>query len=136
MNTKYFKVQAKCGHVGRNRYVLKWFYVKALTGEEAAKVVRGKPRVKYNQKDAIRDVIRITLEEYLKGIKLNSHDMYFKCTNKQEQKLYNCVKFEEVYPEENEHLIYKKKRNGRRIKEQLLEMEMKKEIRGVLKQYG
>lgn len=112
MNTKYFKVQAKCGHVGRNYYILKWFYVKALTGEEAAKVVRDKPRVKHNQKDAIRNVKEITFEEYLTGLRLNSEDMYFKSTSKQEQEFYNAVKQEEIYPEVcEEHSNYKKKRN-------------------------
>ena len=131
MNTKYFKVQAKCGHVGRNHYVLKWFYVKALTGQEAAKVVRETPRVKHNQKKAIKDVIEIHFEEYLAGLKINSEDMYFKCTNKQEQEFYKCVKPEEIYPEEKKP-NYKKKRNGQRIKNNFLEKEMKREIRGVI----
>ena len=108
MNTKYFKVQAKCGHVGRNHYVLKWFYVKALTGQEAAKVVRETPRVKHNQKKAIKDVIEIHFEEYLAGLKINSEDMYFKCTNKQEQEFYKCVKPEEIYPEEKNLIIRRK----------------------------
>lgn len=116
MNTKYFKVQAKCGHVGRNHYILKWFYVKALTGEEAAKVVRDKPRVKHNHKYAIRNVVEITFEDYLIGLKANLEDMYFKCSNKQEQEFYKCVKLEEIYPEEKEKPNYKKKRNGQRIK--------------------
>ncbi len=132
MNTKYFKVQAKCGHVGRNHYILKWFYVKALTGEEAAKVVRDKPRVKHDQKDAIREVIEISFDEYLAGTKANSEDMYFKCSNKQEQEFYKCVKLEEIYPEEKEKTNYKKKRNGQRIKNKFLEKEMKREIRGVI----
>ena len=131
MNTKYFKVQAKCGHVGRNHYILKWFYVKALTGEEAAKVVREKPRVKHDQKDAIREVKEINFEDYLAGTKTNSEDMYFKCSNKQEQEYYKCVKREEIYPEENEKPNYKKKRNGQIIKNKFLDKEMKREIRGV-----
>ena len=131
MNTKYFKVQAKCGHVGRNHYILKWFYVKALTGEEAAKVVRDKPRVKHDHKDAIRDLIEISFEDYLIGLKINSEDMYFKCNNKQEQEYYKCVKLEEIYPEEKEKPNYKKKRNGQIRKYRFLEKEMKREIRGV-----
>lgn len=132
MNTKYFKVQAKCGHVGRNHYILKWFYVKALTGEEAAKVVRDKPRVKHDHKDAIRNVVEITFEDYLIGLKANLEDMYFKCSNKQEQEFYKCVKLEEIYPEEKEKPNYKKKRNGQRIKNKFLEKEMIREIRGVI----
>ena len=132
MNTKYFKVRAKCGHVGKNWFVLKWFYVKALTGEEAAEVVRDKPRVKHNRKDAIKEVHEITFEEYLDGLKANSEDMYFKCTSRQEQEFYQCVKLEEIYPEEDEHPNYKKKRNGQRRKNMFLEKEMKREIRGEL----
>lgn len=131
MNTKYFKVQAKCGHVGRNHYILKWFYVKALTGEEAAKVVRDKPRVKHDHKDAIREVKEINFEDYLIGLKINSEDMYFKCNNKQEQEYYKCVKPEEIYPEEKDKPNYKKNRNGQRIKNKFLEKEMIREIRGV-----
>lgn len=130
MNTKYFKVQAKCGHVGRNHYILKWFYVKAITKKEAAKVVREKPRVKHDHKDVIRDVKEINFEDYLEGIKANSEDMYFKCSNKQEQDFYKCVKLEEIYPEEKEKPNYKKKRNGQRIKNKIREKEMKREIRG------
>ena len=66
MNTKYFKVQAKCGHVGRNHYILKWFYVKALTGEEAAKVVRDKPMLSISDvfsEDEVRDFIRKVEDE-------------------------------------------------------------------------
>jgi hypothetical protein len=131
LNTKYFKVQAKCGHVGRNHYILKWFYVKALTGEEAAKVVRDKPRVKHDHKDAIRDAIEISFEDYLAGTKANSEDRYFRCSNKQEQEYYKCVKPEEIYPEEKEKTNYKKNRNGQRIKNKFLEKEMIREIRGV-----
>jgi hypothetical protein len=117
--------------VGRNHYILKWFYVKALTGEEAAKVVRDKPRVKHDQKDAIREVKEINFEDYLAGIKANSEDKYFKCSNKQEQEYYKCVKPEEIYPEEKEKTNYKKNRNGQRIKNKFLEKEMIREIRGV-----
>ena len=113
MNTKYFKVHAKCGHVGRNHYILKWFYVKALTGEEAAKLVRDKPRVKHDHKDAIREVKEINFEDYLIGLKINSEDMYFKCNNKQEQEYYKCVKPEEIYPEEKDKPNYKKNRKSR-----------------------
>ena len=72
----YYKVLAKCGHVGRNNYIIKCFYVKANDGEEAAKIVRQKPRVKHHHKDAIRDVIAIELEEYLTGLKIMEADMY------------------------------------------------------------
>lgn len=52
----YYKVRAKCGHVGRNNYIIKPFFVKANDGKEAAKIVRNTPRVKHDHKYAIIDV--------------------------------------------------------------------------------
>lgn len=36
---RYFKVEAKCGHVRRNNYILKEFYVKAESKKEAARIL-------------------------------------------------------------------------------------------------
>ena len=126
---KYFKVLAKCGHVGRNNYILKWFYVKAESGEDAAKDVRDTPRVKHHHKDAIREVHEISLEDYFNGKKLMSNDKYFQVHSRKESRLYNCEKPEDIYPEE-EIIKYKKKRNGRRIKYQFLEKKSKMILRG------
>ena len=123
----YYKVLAKCGHVGRNNYIIKCFYVKANDGEEAAKIVRQKPRVKHHHKDAIRDVIAIELEEYLTGLKIMEADMYFKVQNSSDQRLYNCVKQEDIYPEEDKKK-YKKPRNGQRLRALEMEKEMKKYV--------
>lgn len=120
---------AKCGHVGRNNYIIKCFYVKANDGEEAAKIVRQKPRVKHHHKDAIRDVIAIELEEYLTGLKIMEADMYFKVQNSSDQRLYNCVKQEDIYPEEDKKK-YKKPRNGQRLRALEMEKEMKKYVQG------
>lgn len=125
----YYKVLAKCGHVGRNNYIIKCFYVKANDGEEAAKIVRQKPRVKHRHKDAIRDVIAIELEEYLTGLKIMEADMYFKVQNSSDQRLYNCVKQEDIYPEEDKKK-YKKPRNGQRLRALAMEKEMKKYVQG------
>lgn len=95
---KLFRVVAKCGHVGRNYYVLKEFAIKAANGKDAAKIAREMPRVKHHHKDAIRSVTEITIEEYYSLLKLNSEDPYFSCTSIQEQRLYEEV----VYPEEFE----------------------------------
>ena len=125
----YYKVLAKCGHVGRNNYIIKCFFVKANDGEEAAKIVRQKPRVKHHHKDAIRDVIAIELEEYLTGLKIMEADMYFKVQNSSDQRLYNCVKQEDIYPEEDKKK-YKKPRNGQRLRALEMEKEMKKYVQG------
>ena len=136
MNELYFKVLAKCGHVGKNFYIEKWFYVRADNGKDAAKVVRNKPRVKHNHKDAIRQVIQIEYDEYINGIKIMKSDMYFKAQNIQEQKLYNCIKEDEVYPEEKPVKRKKDKsvKTRQRLKHELIDREMKKIVRG--KSYG
>lgn len=60
----YYKVFAKCGHVKRNKYIVKAFYCKADDGESAAVMTRNISRVKHNQKYAIINVIKIDLDEY------------------------------------------------------------------------
>lgn len=87
----YFRVQAKCGHVGRNNYIEKTFYVKASTGKEAAQIVRYLPRVKHDRKDAIISVKRITKNEFNEGVKISRQDNYFKVTNSSDQRLLSAV---------------------------------------------
>lgn len=73
----YYKVLVKCGHVGRNKYILKWLYIKAIDGKEAAKIARNIPRVKHNHKDVIRELKKIPFDEYVIGLKMNLQDKYF-----------------------------------------------------------
>lgn len=54
-----YKVIAKCGHVGKGKYIQIAFAVKANDGKEAAKIVRKFPRVKHDKKDAIINVIKL-----------------------------------------------------------------------------
>ena len=84
-----FEVCAKCGHVGRNYYVDKIFAVRALSGKEAARIVRGFPRVKHHHKDAIRYVNRIDEARYWEIRRMNDNDPYFMCHSIQEQRQ-NC----------------------------------------------
>ena len=87
MENKYYKVIAKCGHVGRKNYIPIKFAVVAESGKEAAKKVRQFPRVKHNHKDAILDVRCITLEEFLEIKEINDNDPYLKCHSRKEQNL-------------------------------------------------
>ena len=87
---KYYKVEAKCGHVGRNNYIIKMFYVCAMDGKEAAFKVRLSPRVKHHRKDAIRRVNEIKYEEYLNGLNRLKTDPYFLAHNSAEQRA-TCV---------------------------------------------
>ena len=126
---KYFKVVAKCGHVGRNKYLLKTFYQKAENKKEAAKIVRETARVKHNQKDAIREVEEITLEDYCQGRKVMAEDPYFKVHSKQEQTLLCPGIYETTYEEVKSEESHKKS-NFRHIKYEALIKEANKEMRG------
>lgn len=115
---KYYCVKAKCGHVGRNNYIEKNFYVKAENSKEAAFVVRNKPRVKHHQKDAIIDVIEISLEKYVLGKKIMENDDYFHVHDSSTQRKIHAVNEEEII-NEPEIIKYKKNRNGQNLKNQL-----------------
>lgn len=76
---KYYKVTAKCGHVGKGMFCLKHFYVKSKSKNEARKLVRTKPRVKKGLRNCIVDVHRISHDEYVAGRKEWHEDPYFRC---------------------------------------------------------
>ena len=84
----YYEVKAKCGHVGKMYYYEGTFYEVAEDGKEAAAIVRERPRVKHQHKDAILSVKKITLEEYLDGKKRKELEAYYHCENRQEQDLF------------------------------------------------
>ena len=122
---KYYKVKVKCGHVRKSKYILKWIFIKAEDGKEAAEIARRKPRVKHNHKDAIRDDIEIDFEKYCLGLRAMEDDDYFQVHNKQDQISLNVVKQEELIDEEVVQKL-KKKSIGRRLRETAIEKEWKK----------
>lgn len=61
----YYKVLAKCGHVGKGYYFEGKFYIAAETASKAAFKARKFPRVKHDHKDAIISVTPITYKEYV-----------------------------------------------------------------------
>ena len=65
MNKNYYKVVCKCGHVGRDHYVLITFGVIAESGKDAARIARAIPRCKHHHKDCIREVSKISYQEFL-----------------------------------------------------------------------
>ena len=103
----YYEVEAKCGHVGRNNYILKKFYVYADSGSDAATIVRYLPRVKHHHKDTIRKVIEITYEEYIEGLNSKYDDMYFQVSNSTEQREKCLFEIGTILKEEGK-AIYKK----------------------------
>lgn len=86
LEKRYYKVVAKCGHVGRNNYIPVQFAVIALNGKEAAKKVRDYTRVKHNHKDAILNCTEISYADYLELLDINSKDEYLRCVNIQQQR--------------------------------------------------
>ena len=106
----FYKVKAKCGHVGRNRYIEKWFYVIAPSGKEAARKVRYLPRVKHDRKDAILDVEQISRDEFTVGVESSRCDNYFKVTSSSEQRLLGAVDPQDVR-QEPQRANFRKPRN-------------------------
>ena len=85
--TKYYKVVAKCGHVGKKHYVPVAFAIAAESGKEAAKIARLIPRVKHDHNDAILDCKEFSYEEYVELNEINNNDEYLKFRSRQEQNL-------------------------------------------------
>lgn len=96
---RYYKVAAKCGHVGRYHYIIKEFYIEANDGKDAAHKVRHLPRVKHDRKDAILSIEIITQADYLAGKALQAKDMYFRVHSSTEQRQCGAVDYELVLPE-------------------------------------
>ena len=107
---KYYKVKAKCGHVGRHNYLLKDLFIYASSSKEAAMVARKMPRVKHHHKDAIRNVQEISFEEYQQGMLEHELDNYFNVHNRQDQLIY-CNLDEDI---ERELEIVKPRKNRNR----------------------
>lgn len=83
---RFYKVKAKCGHVGRKKCVWVVFATTAYSAKEAAKRVREFKRVKHGHKDAIAWVEEITQEEFIEVKANNDADPYLHCKNVQEQR--------------------------------------------------
>ncbi len=84
---KYFRVVAKCGHVGRGNYIEVAFAIVAEDIHSATAIVRSLPRVKHHRNDAISSAADLPYDEYLLLRKENDLNPYLKCTSKQEQRL-------------------------------------------------
>lgn len=87
MESKYFKVTCKCGHVGVKHFIKIAFPIMATSGKNAAKIARYLPRVKHNHKDAILECKEISYYEYMELENINNKDPYLLCGCKQEQEM-------------------------------------------------
>ena len=82
---KYFSVTTKCGHVGRLNCVWIKFAICAETAKEAAAIARQIARVKHHHKNAIKEVVEITVDEFCKLKAINDIDPYLHAKNHREQ---------------------------------------------------
>ncbi len=82
---KYFSVETKCGHVGRLNCVWIKFAICADTAKEAAAIARQIARVKHHHKNTIKEVLEITVDEFLKLKAVNDADAYLHAKNHREQ---------------------------------------------------
>ncbi len=82
---KYFSVETKCGHVGRLNCVWIKFAICADTAKEAAAIARQIARVKHHHKNTVKEVVEITVDEFLKLKAINDADAYLHAKNHREQ---------------------------------------------------
>ena len=115
----YYEVKAKCGHVGRNNYIIKCFYVYACNKKEAASITRYMPRVKHHHKDAIINVEEISYDDYLLGKKSIYCDPYFNVTNSSDQRLYCDFRDGEIIEEKKDERYRKTTHAKKRMVELL-----------------
>lgn len=83
---RYFAVETKCGHVGKDKCIYIKFAVKAENGKQAAARAREYKRVKHHHKDVIREVREISHEEFIQLHFENMNDPYLQCKNIQQQR--------------------------------------------------
>lgn len=127
MTKKYFKVEAKCGHVGRGKCIWITFVTIAENEKEAAKRARSFKRVKHNHKYIIRNLKEISFEEFVEIRSQNDIDPYLHCKNIQEQR--KIEDFEERVEIDYELVKQEKKQKNteyRRKKQVIYDKEMKK----------
>ncbi|MDR2828915.1 MAG: hypothetical protein LBV51_05795 [Acholeplasmatales bacterium] len=86
MEQKYYKVKAKCGHVGNGKYIIVDFPVIAQSAKEAAEISKNIPRVKHHLKGAVVEVIQISYQDFYSLRIKNNSNSYLLCHNKREQK--------------------------------------------------
>lgn len=115
---KYYLVQAKCGHVGNGKYIIKTFPIKATSKSEAASIIRNYKRVKKHLKDLIVDVLEVTLEDYLTQKEANYADIYLHSHTKNE--IYQILLSDQIHYLDIDRKEYKSTREFETRKEKLL----------------
>ena len=121
MGTRYYIVDAVCGHVGRNNGIIKSFAVHAQDGKQAASLVKSIPRVKHDYKYVIQRVQEVSFYDFIVQIMINEKDPYLHVSNRQEQDAFReelCV-----FPMEDlDKSLLQKRRKKRRVNLQLYDL--------------
>ena len=108
---KYYEVVAKCGHVGRMYYYEGHFFISSNSRKEAAKVVKGLPRVKKDHDDVILWVEEVTEIQYQEGLENMKSNPYFQCRSKHEQDAILELIQDSIFPETDLQLEFREKCN-------------------------
>lgn len=82
----YYFVIAKCGHVGKGKYIDVIFPIMAETKKEASQIVLLKPKVKKQLSNAISFVFEVSKEKFDEQMNINKEDIYIHSHCKQEIK--------------------------------------------------
>ncbi len=98
----YYIVTAKTGHCGRNKYTLGTIPITATSASEASRLARNFPRVKHDHKDAIRNVVKVTYEDYINAVIEYNSNPYNKCQSIQDQRRLCPDLYEELIEEEKQ----------------------------------
>lgn len=118
-NTKYFKVTAKCGHVGKGNYVPINFAVKAENASAASQITKRFPRVKKQLWDCILACVEISRKEYKELRRINDNDPYLQC---------KCARDHSLVENENERVVQFEEKESRRKVEPAKSMKYRKAI--------
>lgn len=96
-----FLVTAKCGHVGKDRYLPITFPVAAASAKQAAARVRQYARVKHHHKDAILRVEAVTWKEFQCQQDKNDLDPYLLVNRRKYQAIHLQEILSRTLPEPN-----------------------------------
>lgn len=82
----YYFVIAKCGHVGKGKYIDVIFPIMAEMKKEASQMVLLKPKVKKQLSNAISFVFEVSKEKFDEQMNINKKDIYIHSHCKKEIK--------------------------------------------------
>ena len=81
---RYFIVTAKCGHVGKGKYIDVQFPIIAENASDAARIILKRTKVKKHLKNAITSVIEVRESAYFDFIYENPYESYLSAHSSRE----------------------------------------------------